>query len=334
MKRIARLVVAMVALAAAITGVAVAASSPSVKTRAAVSIGNTSATLQATVNPNGSQTSYSFQYGPTSAYGDTTASHSAGRGTKPVAVAIQVGGLTPGTTYHYRVLALNTSGSAIGFDGTFTTTGHPPASVVTGPPVNVTTTTATATGSVNPEGAPTTWVVQYGLSPYLVQTIAGAPLPAVNTSLPVSVPLTGLAPGKLFHYRIVATHGSVLSLGGDQTFFTYPSFRRTPKMSTRTSPSRAVRKPYVFTTSGKLYGAAYFVPEPLRCTGVLSIRFYDGRRRVASGVAQVEPNCSFSTQVPFARLIGHASTALRVVIHFGGNGYLKPVDRTDSVTLG
>ncbi|MGI8506198.1 MAG: fibronectin type III domain-containing protein [Solirubrobacteraceae bacterium] len=334
MKRTARLMVAAVALATAITGVANAASSPTVATRAATNIGNTSATLQATINPNGNQTSYSFQYGPTSAYGDTTASHSVGHGTKSIAVALGVSGLTPGTTYHYRVVALNASGSASGVDRTFTTTGHPPASVVTGPPVNVTTTTATPTGSVNPEGAATTWVVQYGLTPYLSQTIAGAPLPAVSVSLPVSVPLTGLAPGKLFHYRIVATHGAVVSYGGDQTFFTYPSFRRMPKMSTRTSPSRASRTPYLFTTSGKLYGAAYFVPEPLRCTGVVAIRFYDGSRKVASGVAQVEPNCSFSTQVPFGRLIGHGPTALRVTVAFAGNGYLKPVDRTDHVTLG
>jgi hypothetical protein len=55
---------------------------------------------------------------------------------------------------------------------------------------------------------------------------------------------------------------------------------------------------------------------------------------VASTVAPIEPNCKFSAGVSFRHLINHQSTALTVAIHYGGNGYLAPADRTDHVTLG
>ena len=70
----------------------------------------------------------------------------------------------------------------VGADRTFTTTGHPPAAVVTGAAVNVGKTVATPTGVINPEGAATTWVVQYGLTPAygiaeLRQTLVGVTSP-------------------------------------------------------------------------------------------------------------------------------------------------------------
>lgn len=334
MKRAARLLIAVLGVTSAIAAAAWAASSPTVSTQSATNLTDTTARLRATVNPNGNDTSYAFQYGPTSAYGLTTSGHAIGHGIKPVAVTLTITGLTPGTIYHYHVVALNRSGSASGRDQAFTTTGHPPPAPVTGSAVNVGQTVATPTGSVNPQGDATTWLVQYGLTiGYGVQTFPQA-LPAVNTSLPVSVELQGLAPGKLFHYRIVAAHGAVISYGADATFFTLPSYRRTPRMITRSLPSRDRRPPYAFSTSGTLSGAN-FVPAALRCTGTVDIRYYDGKRQVQFAVASVQPNCRFSAPVTFKRLIGgHGSTPLTVAIHFRGNGYLKAVDRTDHVTLG
>ena len=93
MKRIARVLVAIVAVAAVRTGVALAVTSPTVSTRLATGVTDTTAVLRAAVNPGGEQTGYLFQYGPTTSFGLTTASRSAGHGVKPVAVAIRVGGL-------------------------------------------------------------------------------------------------------------------------------------------------------------------------------------------------------------------------------------------------
>jgi sugar lactone lactonase YvrE len=81
----------------------------------------TTATLAATVVPHGTPTSYHFQYGTTTAYGSNSASFNAGAGPGPRSVFGTVTGLTPGRTYHYRVVATNTMGNGVGGDQTFTT---------------------------------------------------------------------------------------------------------------------------------------------------------------------------------------------------------------------
>lgn len=335
MSRIIKSLLAAAVAALAVAGVAAAASTPSITAESATNVANQSATLTATINPNGSATGYVFQYGPTSAYGSSTSSHTIKAGTKPVNVHVNVTGLVPGTTYHFHVAALNGAGSASGTDKTFTTTGPPPAAVVDGPAVNVGKTIATPTASINPQGAPTTWAVQYGTTiNYGSQTIPPQPLAAVSSSLPVSVTLTGLASGTLFHYRFVAYHdGNVVSAGADTTFFTEPSVRPKPSLSVRTTPAIARKKPYTFTTKGRLSGGNAF-PTASKCTGTVALKYYVGRRQIGKQAAQVGPDCSFSIQNAFRRI--HAPTPARITIrvHFNGNGYLAAADRTNTVTAG
>jgi hypothetical protein len=333
MKRTTRLLAAVAGVTATVTGVALAASSPTVATGVAIHITNNGAELTGAVNPNGNQTTYTFAYGPTTALGAVTAPHSVGHGTRAVSVARKIGGLTPGTKFYFQLSATNKSGVSAGTVHSFTTTGPPLPTPTTGPTVAVGKYQATPTGSVNPNGAATTWTIQYGLTTEYGYETFGQPLAAGVTPIAVSSVINGLAPGKLFHYRVAAIRGGFPTYGADATFFTYPAFRRTPRMSTRTSPGRITRKPYTFTTSGSLAGAS-FVPSALRCTGTVGIRYYHGKRQVAFAVAPVGPDCKFSTPVPFNRLIKGGPAALTVAIHYRGNGYLKPVDRTDHVTLG
>ncbi|MFL5860229.1 MAG: fibronectin type III domain-containing protein [Solirubrobacteraceae bacterium] len=318
---------------ASLAGAAYAASSPSVSTGPATKVRDSTVVLNGAVNPNGHATQYSFSYGPTTAYGATTSTRSIRAGTKRVAVSRTITGLVPGTTYHYRIGAASSGGSVVGADRTFTTTGHPPASVITGGPVNVGKTVATPTGVINPEGAATGWVIQYGLTPaYGFQNFPGT-LPALTTPVPVSAQLVGLSPATLFHYRIVAFHGSVPSYGADATFFTEPAKRPVPKMRVHTAPGRDRRSPYSFTTSGSLSGAE-FIPAPQRCTGNVGIRFFNGRRQLAFVVAPVQPTCAFSASTSFRRLHGKAPAALKVTVDFRGNGYLAPVKRVNHVKAG
>src|SRR5437763_15004930 len=232
MKRSLRLLVAVLGVAAAITGIAAAASSPTVATRRATAITTGSAVLHGAVNPNGTQTGYVFQYGLTTAYGLGSASHSAGHAVKPSAVKTLITGLIPGTIYHYRIVALNSHGAGIGQDRQYRTAGPPPPDVLTGPAVDVGKNSAIVTGSINPRGQHTTWSVRYGLTPppYMAQTLGQTPLPAVKAPLPVSVGIGGLAPGTLSHYAIVASHPTFTTTGPDQTFFTAGRFRRKPNM--------------------------------------------------------------------------------------------------------
>ncbi len=85
---------------------------------------NTSkATLGALVNPGGAPTSFRFEYGTTDAYGQTAPlpEGSVGENLTLHTVWAGLSGLSPGTTYHYRVVATSELGTVVGPDQTFTT---------------------------------------------------------------------------------------------------------------------------------------------------------------------------------------------------------------------
>jgi hypothetical protein len=108
-------------------------SPPSVVTRPATNVGPRSAVLQGTVDPNGRSTTYSFQYGTTTAYGKLTAFTSAGGGKSAAPVSYALTGLTPSTTYHVRLGAGNSDGMAYGADIAFTTPAESVAGGATPP---------------------------------------------------------------------------------------------------------------------------------------------------------------------------------------------------------
>lgn len=330
---------AVLAGACALSGVALAASSPSVTTGSSSKLTQTSAVLSAKINPNGSSTAYFFQWGLTKAYGLNSHPHSAGKGSTSSAIATTAGGLIPGTDYHYRVVAFNKFGTSYGADRTFKTKGFPPPAVATGPATQVGKSFATLTGVVNPNGTSTSFYFQYGItSAYGSQTFGGA-VPAGHTAVSESVAVQGLAPGTIFHYRLVATHsGFAPSYGADQVFMTEPAKAPTPRMSARTAPHRARHRPFVFTTSGRLAGPSW-IPAAFACTGEARMTFLHGRRAVAVTVAAVQSNCAFSAQTVLTRRPGrgspHRRVPLRVLIQFVGNGYLARAHaRPESVVVG
>jgi hypothetical protein len=117
---------------------------PSATTDAATDVGEAGATLDATLAAGGSSTAY-FQYGTTAAYGASTATQSVDASGGPSSVAAAVGGLAPGTTYHFRLVAENSGGVAYGGDRTFTTEARGATStteVVTTPPARELTSTS------------------------------------------------------------------------------------------------------------------------------------------------------------------------------------------------
>jgi hypothetical protein len=89
----------------------------------------TTARLVGRVNPNGSETTYFFEYGKTAAYGQKVPvpSASAGEATSPQVVAQDIAGLEPETTYHYRIVATNPQDTSTGMDRTFTTRASAPS---------------------------------------------------------------------------------------------------------------------------------------------------------------------------------------------------------------
>jgi hypothetical protein len=97
-------------------------SKPSVETKAATSIASTGVTLNGAVNPEGAETKYYFEYGlEKEKYTHKTAEISAGFYRSKLEESAVVTGLTPGTTYHFRIVATNADGTTDGEDVTFTT---------------------------------------------------------------------------------------------------------------------------------------------------------------------------------------------------------------------
>ena len=89
-------------------------------TGAASGVGMTAANLSGTVLTE-ARTSVSFEFGTSTAYGSSTAPQTLGFGASPQAAAAALTGLTPETTYHFRVVATNAGGTTFGADRTFTT---------------------------------------------------------------------------------------------------------------------------------------------------------------------------------------------------------------------
>jgi hypothetical protein len=87
-----------------------------------VTIATDEATLRGAIDPENEEVSnYHFEWGTTEGYGNTTPVGNLATGTDPVAIAEELTGLTPGQTYHYRLLATNGTGTTTGPDRTFTT---------------------------------------------------------------------------------------------------------------------------------------------------------------------------------------------------------------------
>jgi len=99
----------------------VTASPPEVTTLTASGLTTNEATLNGTVNPKWATTTAWFDYGLTPSYGSSTATTDVGNGSNAVAVAFPIGGLSPGTNYHYRIAATNIAGTTLGNDMTFQT---------------------------------------------------------------------------------------------------------------------------------------------------------------------------------------------------------------------
>ncbi|MGH3493877.1 MAG: hypothetical protein ACRDQ1_11665, partial [Sciscionella sp.] len=213
---------------------------PVVSTGAASGVSQTAGILNGSVNPEGnSVTGCTFQWGPTTAYGNSAPCTTAvGSGSTAVPVSAAISGLSPGTPYRYRLAATDSNGTTYGSDQAFTTAPPPapqPRGESSGPPAVATTSApvvrssgAGLTGVVNPDGLPTTAHFEYGLDP---KYTGGGPV-AYDQSTPdqsvgsdfsdhtVSGSLSGLLPNARYHARLVASNSGGTATGPDVAFTT------------------------------------------------------------------------------------------------------------------
>jgi hypothetical protein len=196
---------------------------------AATEITEAGATLTASFLGNGEGTSYYFEWGPAAAaYGNKTAEADAPASMAETPLSAMLTGLVPYTTYHYRVVAINGSGTSYGEDRYFTTTPGKPS--VKESVSSVHADGAVLEGAINPHGAATSYKFEYvsteefERSEWTNAATAMGSEPDVGMSkesVDVHTHVSGLTSGTTYDYRIVAEN----AFGGAapvRTFTTFP----------------------------------------------------------------------------------------------------------------
>jgi phosphodiesterase/alkaline phosphatase D-like protein len=329
---------ACVAACLGMAAVASAASSPTATATKATAVTNTSARMNATINPEGSKTSYVFSYGPTSSLGTNTTVKTVASGTKAVLVSAPLTHLATGTTYYYALTATNASGTAVTKTVMFKTTGHAPTQAFTGGPDILSTTSALLTGSVDTQGVDTEYYFEYGITTAYGTQTTPATVTGSSSSQTVSYTLTGLTPGVTYYYQLVAVNGpNDVSMGGEGTFTTWPDPAPAAKLVQFTTPHSAVHGPYILSTIGKVSDPSTTVPGALACSGDATVSFYYGKRLLSRTNMAIAPNCFFSAKTEFETLpvSGLKSEKLTVYVRFNGNHYVKgAILKPETITLG
>lgn len=212
---------------------------PSVRTESAMDEESYSAVLRASVDPNGYSTVVFFEFG---SYADrlneTTPSQAVGDGTSRINVMSSRSGLSPNTRYYYRAVAVNLNGVSYGStksfetdDGSSTssssTSSCRPPLARTNLPKHVTENSATFLGSVNAEDNSTIAWFEYGESFSLGNKTQNRYVSRNSFALDVEESLTGLKPGTLYYYRVVAENDCRSSVGNILVFSTSGSANTT-----------------------------------------------------------------------------------------------------------
>ncbi len=197
---------------------------PTVITLTATNINVTSATLNGSVNANYISTIITFEYGLNTSYGSTnSATHSPITGNTITNVSVSITGLVGGTTYHFRVKAVNSLGTTYGSDLTFTTFGQIPTTT-TMAATNITTVAAQLNATVNANYLESAITFDYGTSVSYGSTVSATQSPVIgNTITNVNANIAGLTGGTTYHYRAKAVNSLGTSLGNDMSFATVPA---------------------------------------------------------------------------------------------------------------
>ncbi len=208
-----------------------AVTAPTVSTGSATPLAPTEEQVTGAVNPDGTETTYHFEYGTTTTYGQNAPVPDAlaGSGTAAVAVNTTLTGLEADKAYHCRLIATNAEGDRVfGADEMFTT--QPAAPKVDGESASaITSTDATLEAQVNPNNQPTNYYFQYGTSATLsgASTVPAPPGAELGSGFGDQGARQdiggGLSPGTTYYYRVIATNATTPPTeGAIESFTTLP----------------------------------------------------------------------------------------------------------------
>ena len=196
---------------------------PVVTTLAASGLTPTNGTLNGTVNPGGGVTTAYFQYGLTTNYGSFSATNTLTATNASLAVSNLISSLSPGATYHYQLVAANSSGTVYGADGTLATLAGP-LTVYTLAASGITAITATLNASVYAGTNPATAYFQYGLTTNYGSVTTTTGVPTNSPALAVANLVSGLNPNTTYHFQAVASNRLGIVRGVDLTWSTPPGY--------------------------------------------------------------------------------------------------------------
>jgi hypothetical protein len=210
---------------------------PTVTAAPAAAVLETTASLSGTVDPDGGEAvGCRFEYGPTTAYGQSAPCVPATPFASSTAVAANLTGLNPSTTYHFRLAAENPpvaprtkSVPGVSPDQTFVTEGPPTIEAESS--ANVERYGATLKATIHPHGYDSEFKFQYVDDAHF-QAEGFVSTATRSTSLSelgggvkvrnVSQDVGNLAIGTTYHYRAVATNARGTRTGPGKTFATLP----------------------------------------------------------------------------------------------------------------
>lgn len=179
-------------------------------TNANVAPTDTTAVVTGTVNPNGANATYWYEYGTSPSLGNKTKAQVIGSGFSPITAPAYITGLTKDTKYYFKLVAQNQLGTVSGETKSFTTSsifsapvGSIPT-VMTGTATGITENSATLKGTLNPNGASTKYWFEIGKDGTLGSVTIQADAGAGSANESTSVKVVGLAPATTYYYRINA----------------------------------------------------------------------------------------------------------------------------------
>jgi len=185
------------------------AAAPVVTTGTLVVASNASAVMTGKVFPNGSQTSYWYEYGTTSALGTKTNSQAVGSGFVNISAPQFITGLSANTNYYFRLVAENVFGSTNGTVLSFSTNDNPPLvgnapTTHTDAATSIARTNANLNGHLTPSGSDTSFWFEYGETNNLGNTTSFQSAGAGTGSVAESVSVSNLKPATKYYFRMNA----------------------------------------------------------------------------------------------------------------------------------
>jgi hypothetical protein len=200
--------------------------------------------------------------------------------------------------FHYRLAAETANGRELGRNRNGRTAAV--LDVETEAATNLTPQTATLNGSLNPDGMSTAYHFDYGVDPdYGLSTVDQSAGSGSGSEMLPGKELADLQPGRIYHYRLVATNELGTTRGPDRTFVTPTSPRifaqRTRNLTETSVDLQAKVNPLGFDTSyqfeygtGATYGST---------SGAGTLTASDEPQDVETHLAELMPGVTYHFRI-------------------------------------